>query len=140
VSAHVDFVAILFIIWGVLTALIGLSMLSLGVGAVAILASANRAGAPAGPGNVAVAAGLTAATFGTLAIIAIIWGAAHVAVGVPLRRRRPAARILALTLGAVDIVLLPYGTALGCYAMWVLLNEEGKKLFNDAPRQYETAK
>ena len=139
-SAHVDFVGILLIIWGVLTALIGLSMLSLGVGAVAILASANRAGAPAGPGNVAVAAGLTAATFGTLAIIAIIWGAAHVAVGVPLRRRRPAARILALTLGAVDIVLLPYGTALGCYAMWVLLNEEGKKLFNDAPREHETAK
>jgi len=140
VSAHVDFVGILLIIWGVLTALIGLSMLSLGVGAVAILASANRAGAPAGPGNVAVAAGLTAATFGTLAIIAIIWGAAHVAVGVPLRRRRPLARILALTLGAVDIVLLPYGTALGCYAMWVLLNEEGKELFNDAPRKHETAK
>jgi hypothetical protein len=126
VPAHVDLVGILFVIWGILTALIGLSMLSLGVGAVAILASAHRAGGPAG---VDVAAGLTAATFGTLAIIAIIWGAAHVAVGVPLRRRRPSARILALTLGAVDVVLLPYGTALGCYALWVLLNEEGKRLF-----------
>ena len=35
----------------------------------------------------------------------------------------------ALALGAVDLVLLPYGTALGCYALWVLLNEDGKKLF-----------
>jgi hypothetical protein len=129
VSSHVDLVGILFIIWGVLTALIGLSMLSLGVAAVAILASANRAAGPGGSANIDVAAGLTAATFGVLAIIAIIWGAAHVAVGVPLRRRRPSARILALTLGAVDVVLLPYGTALGCYAMWVLLNEEGKGLF-----------
>jgi len=128
VSAHVDFVGILFVIWGILTALIGLSMLSLSVCAVAILASANRGG-PAGPGSTVVAAGLTAATFGTLAIVAIVWGAAHIAVGVPLRRRLPSARILALTLGAVDVVLLPYGTALGCYAMWVLLNEEGKKLF-----------
>ena len=120
---HVDFVGMLFIIWGVLTALIGLSMLSLGIAAVAILASANRAtGAD-------VAAGLTAATFATLAVIAIIWGAAHIAVGIPLRRRRASARVLALTLGAVDLLLLPYGTALGCYALWVLLNEEGKKLF-----------
>jgi len=47
VSAHVDFVGILFVIWGILTALIGLSMLSLSVCAVAILASANRGG-PAG--------------------------------------------------------------------------------------------
>ena len=120
---HVDFVGILFIIWGILTALIGLSMLSLGIGAVAILASANRAtGAD-------VAAGLTAATFATLAVIAIIWGAAHIAVGIPLRRRSASARVLALTLGAVDLLLLPYGTALGSYALWVLLNEEGRKLF-----------
>jgi hypothetical protein len=32
-------------------------------------------------------------------------------------------------LGAVDLLLLPYGTALGAYALWVLLNEEGKSLF-----------
>ena len=64
-----------------------------------------------------------------LALIAIVWGLAHVAVGVPLRKRRPSARLAALTLGAVDLLLLPYGTALGCYALWVLLNEEGKKLF-----------
>ena len=123
-SSHVDFVGLLFIVWGILTALIGFSMLSLGIGAVAILESASRTG------GVQFAAGLTAATFATLAIIAVIWGAAHIMVGIPLRRRRPAARLLALTLGAVDVVLLPYGTALGCYAMWVLLNEEGKKLFN----------
>jgi hypothetical protein len=31
--------------------------------------------------------------------------------------------------GAIDLALLPYGTALGCYALWVLLHEDGKKLF-----------
>ena len=35
----------------------------------------------------------------------------------------------ALSLGAVDLLLLPYGTALGSYALWVLLNEDRKKMF-----------
>jgi hypothetical protein len=32
-------------------------------------------------------------------------------------------------LGSVDLLLLPYGTALGIYALWVLLSEGGKALF-----------
>ena len=121
--SHLDFLGILFIIWGVLTTLVGLSTLALGVGAVAIITSASHGG------GAQFAAGLTAAAFATLALIAIVWGLAHVAVGVPLRKRQPSARLAALTLGAVDLLLLPYGTALGCYALWVLLNEDGKKLF-----------
>jgi hypothetical protein len=122
-SSHVDFVGILFIIWGLLTALVGVSTLALGIGAVALIATAAR-----GSGG-QVAAGLTAAVFTTLAIIAILWGVAHVVVGVPVRRHRPWSRLIALMLGSVDLLLLPYGTALGCYTMWVLLSEDGKKLF-----------
>jgi len=125
VPSHVDFVGVLFIVWGLLTTLIGVSTLALGAAAVALMASASREGGGGG-----LAAGLTAAVFATLAILAIIWGTAHVVVGVPLRRRRPWARMLALMLGSVDLLLLPYGTALGVYALWVLLNEKGKALFN----------
>jgi hypothetical protein len=126
VGSHVDFVGVLFIVWGLLTTLVGVSTLALGVGAVALITSASRGG---GGG---VAAGLTAAVFTTLAIIAILWGTAHVVVGVPLRRHRPWARLMALMLGSVDLLLLPYGTALGTYALWVLLNEDGKALFEIA--------
>jgi hypothetical protein len=89
-------------------------------------------GATSGGGG-EVAAGLTAAIFTTLAVIAIVWGAAHVIVGVPLRQLRPWARHAALMLGSVDLVLLPYGTALGAYALWVLLNEGAKSVFMDRP-------
>ncbi len=123
-STHVDFAGILFIVWGAVTVLIGLSTLALGIGAVSLMRSGSRGGQ--------LAAGLTAAAFTTLAVIAIIWGVAHVAVGVPLRRRKSWARLVALMLGSVDLMLLPYGTALGIYAMWVLLNEEGKKTFEIA--------
>jgi hypothetical protein len=123
-DAHVDFLAVLFIIWGALTTLIGVSTLALGAGAVALIMSSSGRG-----GGSQVVAGLTAALFTVLAVIAILWGTAHIVIGLPLRRRRPAARILALVLGSVDLVLLPYGTALGCYALWVLLSEKGKALF-----------
>jgi hypothetical protein len=123
-SSHVDVLGLLFIVWGLLTTLVGLSTLALGVGAVALIASAGRGGGGQ------VAAGITAVAFTTLAVIAIAWGIAHVVVGVPLRRRRHWSRVLGLMLGSVDLLLLPYGTALGCYTLWVLLSEQGKQLFS----------
>jgi len=124
--SHVDFVGVLFIVWGLLTTLIGVSTLALGAAAVALIASATREG-----GSNGFAAGVIAVIFTTLAIIAIVWGSAHVVVGVPLRRRQPWARMAALMLGSVDLLLLPYGTALGVYTLWVLLHEHGKAVFSD---------
>ena len=126
-ASHVAFVGVLFIIWGLLTALVGVSTLALGIGAIALVTSAARGGGSQ------VAAGITAAAFTTLAIIAIAWGAAHVIVGVPLGQRKSWARVIALMLGSVDLLLLPYGTALGIYTLWVLLSEGGKSLFTVHP-------
>jgi hypothetical protein len=118
---QVDFLGVLFIAWGLLTTVIGLSTLALGVGAAALIASSER---PA-----SFAAGFTAAAFTSLAIIAILWGLAHVAVGLPLRRRRHWSRLGAMVLGSIDLILLPYGTALGVYALWVLIRQDAKRLF-----------
>jgi len=114
---------VLFIAWGILTVLIGTSTLALGVAAAAL----SRGASERGGGQ--LAAGVTAAAFTTLAIIAILWGVAHIAVGMPLRRRHARARLAALALGSIDLVLLPYGTALGLYAVWVLLREDARRLF-----------
>ena len=122
-KSQVDFLGALFVVWGLLTVVVGLSTLALGVGAVALIASAARSGGSQ------VAAGITAAAFTALAFLAMVWGAAHVVVGLPLRRYAPWSRLIALMLGSVDLLLLPYGTALGVYALYVLLNEKGKTLF-----------
>ena len=103
--------------------LIGASTLALGLAAASLVSSAGRGGAGQ------FAAGLTAAVFATLAVIALIWGIAHIAVGRLLRRHRHWSRLGALMLGSVDLLLLPYGTALGVYALWVLLREDSKQLF-----------
>ncbi len=123
-KSHADFLGSLFIVWGLLTVAVGVSTLALGLAAVALIASPSRGGGDH------VVAGITAAAFTALAFIAILWGAAHVIVGVPLRRRTPWSRLAALMLGSIDLLLLPYGTALGAYALYVLLNEKGKALFS----------
>jgi hypothetical protein len=127
--SHVDLVGVLFVVWGALTTLVGISTLALGISAAALIAS----GEAAGRGQ--FAAGVTAVAFTALALIAILWGAAHISVGVPLRRRRYWARLAALMLGSIDLVLLPYGTALGCYTLWVLLNEQNRSVFLAGQRQ-----
>ena len=38
-------------------------------------------------------------------------------------------RLMALGLGVINLVLFPFGTALGAYACWVLLNEKGRNLY-----------
>lgn len=126
-TAHVQFVAVLMVVGGALTTLVGLSALALGLAAAALFASAGGQGVGGQFG-----AGLTALTFLALALIAILWGLLHIVVGVTLRRRRHWSRLGALMLGSVDLALVPYGTAVGAYTLWVLLSEDGKRLF--APR------
>jgi len=81
-DSHVDLAGVLFMVWGGLTILIGASTLALGMAAASLITAA----ADAGRGQ--FAASLTAATFTVFALIAIIWGAGHVAIGVLVRRRR----------------------------------------------------
>lgn len=125
-AAHVDLAGTLFVVWGLLMTSVGVSMLALGVGGLAVMR------APTGAAGPHFAAGFLAAVFAALALIALAWGLAHVAVGLRLRRLNARARLGALLLGSMDLVLLPYGTALGVYALWVLLQEDAKGLFEPA--------
>ena len=54
-----------------------------------------------------------------------------------LRRRRPLGRVLSLALAVVNLLVLPFGTALGVYALWVLLTNDGRRLFE--PRRAAVA-
>lgn len=49
--------------------------------------------------------------------------------GFGLMKRRPWARILVLIIACLDLLLIPIGTLIGIYELWVLLNEETVKIF-----------
>jgi hypothetical protein len=122
VTAHVAILAILTTIWGALAMLIGVSMLFLAAAPVALLS------APQGDA-VGFAAGFMAGVFALTGLFALLWGGAHVWVATRVKRYDPLGRMVGLGLALVDLLILPFGTALGIYAMWVLLTNEGRRLF-----------
>ncbi len=125
---HVDFLAQLYRVWGAVFAIVGAAALALTGGAAAIV----RVSGPVATGS-DVAAGVTAVAMGILAVVAIIWAALHTWVGRALAGHGPRARVLALGLAIGNLPLLPFGTALGGYALWVLLHNEGRRVFLPHP-------
>ncbi len=120
---HLIILGILVRLWGALAMLVGVSLLLLAAGAIAILL---------GPDGrlVALAAGVTVGAFAVMGTVALIWGAAHVWAALLLGRRHPLGRTVALGLAVVNLLVLPFGTALGIYALWTLLTDEGRRLFD----------
>jgi len=49
--------------------------------------------------------------------------------GFGLLKRRPWARVLVLIIAVLDLFMIPIGTIIGIYELWVLLNEDTAKLF-----------
>jgi hypothetical protein len=78
-----------------------------------------------------MAARFTAITLLVLSGTALLWAALHLAVGRALGTYTPRARLFALGLAVVNMVLLPFGTALGSYACWVLLKNDGRQVFHE---------
>lgn len=117
---HLALLGVLATVWGALAALVGVSLLLLAAGALAEVLV---------PEGLGLAAGLTAAAFGLIGLLAVAFGGAHAWSAALLRRQRPAGRILMLALAGIDLLVLPFGTALGVYAFWVLLPHAGARIF-----------
>jgi hypothetical protein len=64
-----------------------------------------------------------------LAVATCAWGAVQIWTGLAVRQRQPWSRVVALGLGVANLFILPLGTALGIYTVWVLLNDEGRRFF-----------
>ncbi len=127
-TRHVDFLAQLYRVWGAVFMIVGAAALALAGGAAAVA----RVSGPVATGS-DVAAGFTAVVMGGLAVLALIWAGLHTWVGRALSRHGPRARLLALGLAVGNLPLLPFGTALGGYACWVLLHNDGRQVFLPAP-------
>ena len=119
---HIRLLGILASLSGALAALVGVSMLLLAAGALALAAG------PEGD-TVPFAAGIAAAVYFSIGVFSLLWGVTHIWVAVLLRRRAPSGRVLMLGLGVVNLFVFPFGTALGAYALWILLTHEGRRLF-----------
>ena len=118
--SHLRLLGILQLTWGAIGLLLGAATLLLAIGALAIglMDTGDR-----------VAAGVTAMTFGIFAAALLAGGAANAWAGRALRREEPAGRSAVLWLSVPNLFVLPFGTALGVYALWVLLHNESRQVF-----------
>jgi len=121
--AHLRLLGVLQLTWGAIGLLLGAATLALAAGALAIsvMNSGDR-----------VAAGVTAVTFGIFALALLLGGAANAWAGRSLRRQEAVGRTAVLWLAVPNLFLLPFGTALGIYAWWVLLHNEARNMFTAA--------
>jgi len=120
--AHLHLLGILQLVWGGIGLLLGISMLLLATGAIAI---------GVGSGGDRMAAGITATAFGVFAVALLVGGGANAWAGRELRRNHPRGRLAVLWLGAFNLFILPFGTALRIYAFWVLLHNRTRAVFVD---------
>ena len=75
-----------------------------------------------------MAASFAAFLFIGVAILIAAFGGAYAATGLGLRRRRTWSRPVALILALLSLLIVPFGTAMGAYAFWVLLRQRAREL------------
>ena len=68
-----------------------------------------------------------------LAIVFIVISIPGILAGMGLYKRREWARVLTLILSVVEIFSFPFGTAIGIYSIWVLIQPETITEFNNTP-------
>lgn len=122
-DGHINLLALLLNVSAILAGLTAASLLALGLGALAAAAGVGQ-----GSHEADVAAGFAAALFIGVTITLAGFAAACASTAAGLRRRRPWSRPAALVLALVMLVIVPFGTALGIYAFWVLLRQRAREL------------
>ncbi len=121
---HIDVLAWLHGIWGAVGVLAGMSLWVLGVGTDAALVDLGSAG-----GSEHAALWVFLAT----GAVFVLFGVLMMLVGRWLFRRRGAGRVAALACAVPNLVIVPFGTALGVYTVWALLNDDARRDFGRPP-------
>jgi hypothetical protein len=120
---HVKVLGVLFIALsalGVLMAFMLMAIFSLGATAV---------GASGDP-DAMVALPFIGITGTALVIFFLVLSLPGLFTGWGILKMRPWARIVGIVLCAIHLINIPFGTIMGAYGLWVLLNNETERLFD----------
>jgi hypothetical protein len=122
---HLDVLGWLHALAGAFGVLTGASLLVLAAGT---FLAAGALGARAG------SVGTVAWTLAVCGLVFLVGGALMVAAGRAVLARRPGGRPAALWLAVANLCVIPFGTALGVYTFWALLNDDARRAFGRRPR------
>ncbi|MGA2134054.1 MAG: hypothetical protein ABSH50_17310 [Bryobacteraceae bacterium] len=125
-ESHVKTLGILHIVFGGLGIFLAVGLLAL-FGGIAGLVGADHFSDGGAPPSVLLG-GIGALIFFVLLVLSL----PAVIAGIGLLQFAPWARILTIVLSVLDLIHVPFGTALGVYGLWVLLSQDGERLFRRA--------
>ncbi|HET7695719.1 MAG TPA: hypothetical protein VFK57_08440 [Vicinamibacterales bacterium] len=103
-------------------------MLGLGIGI-----AGSVVGTSASPEDAAVALPIIGVAGTALVVFLLAISLPGLITGIGLLKYQPWARIAGIVIAAINLINIPFGTALGIYGLWVLLNKETEPLFAGTP-------
>lgn len=122
---HVRVLAYLNIVFGALGLLAALAVVFIFGGIAGIVGVA----APHNPDALHVAVPVLGIIGMVVCVILLLVSLPGIILGAGLLKLQPWARILGIVLSALNLLNVPFGTALGIYGLWVLLQQETERLF-----------
>lgn len=123
---HVKVLGVLNLVCGAFM-LIGAMLLALVLGG-----TAGIVGAAADAEDAAIAIPILGIAGSALSMFLIAFALPNLIIGWGLLTFKSWARIAGIVLSAISLINIPFGTILGIYGLWVLLNKDTERLF-DAP-------
>lgn len=116
VANHLTLLGSLWIAYSVLALFGGVVLFILNRTLFAALSARGEFGPPGG---------FLRPLFALIGMLLLVKGTLSIIAGIGLLTRQAWARILALVMGCISLLNIPFGTALGIYTIWVLLGENG---------------
>jgi len=115
-----------------------LGALQIAMGAIGLLSAlvlvvvfgvASSAVGMSGDPDAAIALPIIGVTGMALVAFLVTLSLPGVVVGIGLIQRRPWARIAGIVLSILSLMMVPFGTILGVYGVWVLFSKDTERLF-----------
>jgi|SRR6187399_2919984 len=125
-TTHVKVLGILYIVLSSLTLCAAL-FLALAFGTASGIVAANA------DADAAVALPILGIAGSALVMFLVAISLPGIITGIGMLKYRSWARILGIVLAAINLINIPFGTILGAYGLWVLLNKETEQLFSGTP-------
>ena len=126
-AQHVKIIGILHIVFSSLLILAGVICLLVMGGIAGVVGTTSHSS------DDLAAVPLLGGIGGLIFVLFLILGLPGVIGGIGLIQFKPWARIVVIVLSVLDLFNIPFGTALGIYGLWVLLNAQTEQLFSNSP-------
>jgi hypothetical protein len=121
-AQHVKILGILHVVFGAMGVFAALVVLMIFGGISAVVSMSDR--------STDLPAPILGIIGGFVFILLLVLSRPGLIIGIGLMQFKPWARIGGIVLSALDLLSVPpFGTALGIYGLWILLNRETEQMF-----------